>query len=82
MSKKTETDYHVIERREDPQQGRTALDLLSGGLGFFLPHPEPERITSITDKDSGITVNGRGATTDEADQDAWDRLRSEKEHRR
>lgn len=80
MSDKTETRHHVIERDEDPQRARTAVDILTG-VGFFLPHPEPEKITHITDKDSGITVQGRGATTEEADRHAWDELRSEKESR-
>jgi hypothetical protein len=82
MSSKTETKHHVIERGEDPQHGRTLIDLATGGFGFFLPHGTPDKVTTIRDKETGITVTRSGKTQDEADRLAYDELQSEKASRR
>ncbi len=63
MAKKTETRNHEIHRRDVPHHVRRDS------------HPE----TQIKDKETGDWGKGIGNTQKQADQNAWDDLRSKKE---
>jgi hypothetical protein len=77
---RSETDREVIERSESQALGfveEIALATLTGGIspGFT---PSDGHTTTITDKETGTSVTGSGSTSAEADQNAWDRLESER----
>jgi hypothetical protein len=72
MSSKTDTKHHTIERDRDFDQSKFIPIL--GSL---------KETTRVTDKETGAQSYGAGDTQAEADQKAWDNLRSENEtHKR